>query len=148
MFLFQGDGEKQKDGASTTTPNKRSSLFGFAGLTISSSSAAAGSSGNTGESSNKPNKKLPANSSTTPSKSTSVSKRRQEEDQELDDVMHNLDVTRLSSRLLLMGMLWKHRSEKRSHRINVDELSKVLNGRYKRRYLIWDLSGRTLTEQS
>ena len=40
-----------------------------------------------------------------------------------------LDVTRVSDRLLVMGRAWSHRTDKESHRNNVNELATVLNAR-------------------
>ena len=57
---------------------------------------------------------------------------------------NELDVTRITDRLLAIGMIWKRRSERKSCRNNLDDLAKLLNGKYSRRYLIWDLSGRSM----
>lgn len=41
----------------------------------------------------------------------------------------DLDITRISNRLLVMSRCWTHRSDKDSHRNNIDELSLFLNTR-------------------
>lgn len=42
----------------------------------------------------------------------------------------DLDITRVSNRLLVMGRCWTHRTDKDSHRNNIDDLALFLNVRY------------------
>lgn len=41
----------------------------------------------------------------------------------------DLDITRISNRLLVMGRTWTHGTDKASHRNNIGELSQFLNAR-------------------
>lgn len=41
----------------------------------------------------------------------------------------DLDITRISDRLLVMGRTWTHGTDKASHRNNISELSQFLNAR-------------------
>lgn len=42
----------------------------------------------------------------------------------------DLDMSRISNRIIAMGMWWKLRTEKMSHRNNVEEVAMFLNARY------------------
>lgn len=41
-----------------------------------------------------------------------------------------LDITRISNRILVMGRCWPHRTDKEAHRNNIDELCLFLNSKY------------------
>lgn len=65
----------------------------------------------------------------------------QDEEALLDQLFGGLDLTRLTEKFMLMGLPWKHRTEKRSHRNNINDLAQLLNSRFKRRFMLFDLSG-------
>lgn len=70
-----------------------------------------------------------------------VSVKRRLSNSTLADSWKSLDLTRITDRVMAMGMLWKQRTERSSHRNNLDEVALLLNHRWPRRYLIYDLSG-------
>ncbi|TPX32548.1 hypothetical protein SmJEL517_g04398 [Synchytrium microbalum] len=59
------------------------------------------------------------------------------------DLLQNLDVTRITNRVLACGLPWKNRSEKKSRRNNVEELGVFLTARYGKKYMVWNLAGDT-----
>lgn len=52
----------------------------------------------------------------------------------------DLDMTRISDRIVTISQCWKHRTEKLSCRNNVNEMFAFLNSRYRSYYMIWNLS--------
>lgn len=62
------------------------------------------------------------------------------EDPDFRRIIYELDITRITNRIIVMGLPWRSRSEKKSHRNNVEDLSRFLNTRYKGKYMIWNLS--------
>lgn len=50
----------------------------------------------------------------------------------------NLDLTRVSSRILVMGRCWNYRTDREACRNNVDEAACFLNARYEKSYLIFN----------
>ncbi|KAJ3289123.1 hypothetical protein HK104_007721, partial [Borealophlyctis nickersoniae] len=61
----------------------------------------------------------------------------------LRELVNTLDITRITNRVIAMGLCWRHRTEKKSHRNNVDDIARFLNMRYSNRYMIWNLAGDT-----
>jgi hypothetical protein len=57
--------------------------------------------------------------------------------------MNELDITRITDRLMVMGMLWSRRTEKSIFRNNIEDVASCLKARWPKRYLIFDLSGST-----
>jgi hypothetical protein len=51
----------------------------------------------------------------------------------------NLDITRISNRILVMGRCWTYRTDKAACRNNVEEIACFLNARYEKNYLIINL---------
>ncbi|KAI8849820.1 hypothetical protein BC829DRAFT_416504 [Chytridium lagenaria] len=51
-----------------------------------------------------------------------------------------LDITRITNRIMACGLCWKHRTEKKSHRNNIDDMALFLNTRFPNRYMIWNLA--------
>lgn len=49
-------------------------------------------------------------------------------------VKFDLDISRISNRLLVMGRCWSRRTDKAAHRNNIDDLSTLLNTKYKRQH--------------
>jgi isocitrate lyase len=62
--------------------------------------------------------------------------------------MNNLDLTRLSDRVFVSGMIWKRRTEKQSHRNNCEELAEYLNSKHPNEYLIYNLTFNSSTQIS
>ena len=58
-----------------------------------------------------------------------------------------LDITRITNRIIAMGMCWRQRTEKKSHRNNIDDLARFLNTRHPGKYMIWNLAGESSFEQ-
>lgn len=58
-------------------------------------------------------------------------------------IITKLDLTRITDRVLALGMCWRQRSDKRSRRNNVDDLARFMNTRYPGRYMLWNLAGDT-----
>ncbi|KAJ3307681.1 hypothetical protein HDU76_004444, partial [Blyttiomyces sp. JEL0837] len=54
-----------------------------------------------------------------------------------------LDLTRITNRIIASGLCWRQRTERKSHRNNIDELAWFLNTRYPTKYMIWNLAGDT-----
>lgn len=52
----------------------------------------------------------------------------------------NLDLTRISNRVLVMGRCWAYRTDREAHRNNLDEIACFLNARYERSYLIFNFA--------
>lgn len=50
-----------------------------------------------------------------------------------------LDITRISNRILVMGRAWHHRTLQSSHCNNIDELGIFLQTRYGRNFMIWNV---------
>lgn len=63
-------------------------------------------------------------------------------DPAVERLAEQLDLTRITDRLLVAGQPWRRASERKLYRLNVDELARVLDGRYAKRYMVWDVSGR------
>jgi hypothetical protein len=53
---------------------------------------------------------------------------------------NELDITRITDRILAMGMCWKNRTERKSCRNNTDEAAHYLSATFGRHYMIWNLS--------
>lgn len=51
----------------------------------------------------------------------------------------NLDITRISDRILVMGRCWTYRTDKAACRNNIEEIACFLNARYEKNYLIINL---------
>lgn len=58
----------------------------------------------------------------------------------LQKIVQNLDITRITNRLIVCGLPWRQRTERGSRRNNVDDLATFLNFRYPGRYMIWSLT--------
>ena len=54
-----------------------------------------------------------------------------------------LDLTRITNRIIASGLPWKKKTERASHRNNIDDLSKFLDTRFDKKYMIWNLAGDT-----
>ena len=57
-------------------------------------------------------------------------------------IVNDLDVTRITNRLVACGLPWRQRTERGSRRNNVEDLARFLNFRYPDRYLIWNLTSK------
>jgi len=64
-------------------------------------------------------------------------------DRYFQSIKNNLDITRITDRLLVMGSVWKNITEKRSARNNIDEVAYFIKTRYQRKFMIWNLSDGT-----
>jgi hypothetical protein len=60
---------------------------------------------------------------------------------ELREVIKNVDVTRITERLIVMGMPWKNRSSKAAKRNNVKEVAWFLQERYRGKFMVFDVNG-------
>lgn len=52
----------------------------------------------------------------------------------------DLDITRISDRIIVISQCWRHRTEKKSFRNNVHEMAIFLETRYQDSYMIWNFS--------
>jgi hypothetical protein len=60
-------------------------------------------------------------------------------------IVQDLDMTRLTDRILVMGSVWKQRTEKGSRRNNLNDVGRFLNTRYPRqRYTVWNFSSMSI----
>ena len=57
-----------------------------------------------------------------------------------DDAGSMLDLHFITGRLLASGMLWKQRTERKSHRNNLDEMARFLQRHFPQRCMIWNLT--------
>lgn len=64
-------------------------------------------------------------------------------DRYFQSIKNNLDITRITDRLVVMGSVWKNITEKRSARNNIDEISYFIKARYQKKFMIWNLSDGT-----
>jgi len=60
---------------------------------------------------------------------------------ELRDVIKNVDVTRITERLVVMGIPWKNRSSKAAKRNNAKEVAQFLQERYRGKFMLFDVNG-------
>jgi hypothetical protein len=58
----------------------------------------------------------------------------------LTDLANQLDILHISQRLVVMGMPWKSRTEKRIHRNQIDHIATFIDLTYRNRYMIFNLS--------
>lgn len=56
----------------------------------------------------------------------------------------NLDLTRISNRILVMGRCWNYRTDREANRNNLEESACFLNARYEKSYLIFNMSSTDL----
>lgn len=52
----------------------------------------------------------------------------------------NLDLTRISDRILVMGRCWMYRTDREACRNNIEEVACFLNARYEKNYLVFNFS--------
>lgn len=60
-------------------------------------------------------------------------------DPEFSKISRELDITRITNRLIVSGLPWKNRSEIGSNRNSIEDLSRFLNVRYGNSYMIFNL---------
>lgn len=58
----------------------------------------------------------------------------------MESALSELDITHVSQRIVVMGLPWKQRTEKRIHRNQIDHVAKYINSSYKH-YMVFNLSG-------
>ncbi len=72
--------------------------------------------------------------------STASQQHQQQPSASVRKIAKDLDISRITPRLLACGQMWKQRNERLSNRNNIDDIARFLHHRYPNRFMIWNLS--------
>lgn len=62
-------------------------------------------------------------------------------DSRLLKLISQIDMTRITNRLIIAGLFWKEKTDKTSKRNNLGDGATFLNQRFGEKYMIWNLAG-------
>ncbi|KAI8805430.1 hypothetical protein BJ742DRAFT_406709 [Cladochytrium replicatum] len=61
-------------------------------------------------------------------------------DRNFINMAQTLDIVRITNRVIVCGLPWKFRTDKKTHHNDIDELASFLNTRYPKRYMVFNLA--------